>query len=108
MTFGTSGSWIDRRAALRYQVRVPILFDGGDGVTRNISSTGVCFETATQLALGAAICFALPFGTDGAGERITVRCEGCVVRVEEPGRGSAGAYVVAAKSSPARFHPRID
>jgi hypothetical protein len=106
MTDGTSGSWVDRRAAPRYRVRVPILFEGGEGMTRDISGTGVCFETANALAPGASIRIALPFDGDGAGERFTVTCEAHVVRVEKPDHGADRAYLVAARSGDIRFDPR--
>lgn len=105
MTAGTSGSWVDRRVAPRYQVRVPILFEGGEGMTRDISGTGVRFETASFLSPGASIRFALPFGRDGAGERFTVTCEAHVVRVEDASQGASGRYLVAARSGQIRFAP---
>ncbi len=81
----------DRRQARRYQVVVPVEFDTGTGVTRDVSEIGVLFETTTAMRLGDVIEFALLLGQFDPRGDYRVRCSGEVVRVEE----TSNAYAVA-------------
>jgi len=81
----------DRRRARRYHVVVPVDFDTGTGVTRDVSEIGVLFETTTAMRLGEVIQFALRLGEFDPGGSYRVRCSGEVVRVEEV----SNAYAVA-------------
>jgi PilZ domain len=66
---------------------VPItLAPGVKGVTRNVSASGVYFETDLPLAVGNPLRFEVSF--DGApGGPVRIRCAGKVVRVEPLERG---------------------
>ena len=102
---GLGAAFAKQVGELAREVRVPILFEGGEGMTRDISGTGLCFETASFHSPGGAIRFALRFGEDGAGERFTVTCEGHVVRIEAPRDSAGDACVVAVHRDNIRFEP---
>ena len=56
----------------------------GDGVMRNVSASGVYFETRAQLTPGEALDFIIEFSGDQIGE-VSARCLAHVVRVERRG-----------------------
>lgn len=64
------------RIAKRYQLTVPVKLEDGAGVTRDVSTSGIFFETERAHAVGETV--GLSASLDGA----TVRYEGSVVRVE--------------------------
>jgi choline dehydrogenase-like flavoprotein len=70
----------DRRKAQRYPVALPIEFDDGTGTTRNMSTTGVRFETDRALVPGALVRFRLTMEEEDVPTRL--RCEGTVVIAE--------------------------
>lgn len=69
----------ERRRAPRMAIGLPIELEHGKGLTRDVSASGVYFETDTPLAVGAQVRFAmvLPYGT-----AVRVQCAGEIVRVE--------------------------
>ena len=68
----------------RYPANLVVEMEKGKGVTRDISASGVYFETAEQLARGAPIRFTLVLEhTDPAPLRLG--CVAEVVRVEPRG-----------------------
>jgi len=73
---GGSG-FVERRRAKRYKLALPVQLKRGTGVTRDISTSGVFFETKAAQSTGATINLAVDF-TD-----TTIQCEGRVVRVEK-------------------------
>ena len=81
----------DRRQARRYHVVVPVEFETGTGITRDVSEVGVLFETTTMMHLGEVIEFALLLGQFDPAGNYRVRCSGAVVRVDE----TNDAYAVA-------------
>jgi hypothetical protein len=72
---------IEKRRLPRHQLHVPILFGFGQGVTTDVSATGVRFESRRMLDKGTAIEFELAL-PDAIQRGIVVRCEGKVVRTE--------------------------
>ena len=68
---------MERRRAKRYKLALPVQLKRGTGVTRDISTSGVFFETKTAQSTGATINLAVDF-TDAS-----VQCEGRVVRVQK-------------------------
>ena len=50
------------------------------GITRDVSASGVFFETDASYAVGNAISFTLELQTPGG--RMTLKCDGEIVRVE--------------------------
>lgn len=70
----------ERRGAKRYELRLPVRYrEGCVGVTRNISASGVFFETDRAERDGDSFVLEVELAV------ATIRCEGCVVRVEPHG-----------------------
>ena len=68
----------ERRRTERYRLAVPFHFqERGTGVTRDISTSGVFFETDQAHSIGDRILLSVDFGD------ATVQCEGRVVRVDQ-------------------------
>lgn len=81
------------RSADRFNAEMPVELDGIKGFTRNISATGVYFETdIAQAAPGKPI--SLTIEVTMGGEKLQLVCEGEVVRVETKRDGTVG---IAAK-----------
>jgi hypothetical protein len=68
----------------RFVTELKIQLDDGYGVLRNVSTTGVYFETAVALREGQPVKFVLEFPHFPSGP-ISVTCIARVVRVEERG-----------------------
>jgi PilZ domain-containing protein len=78
----------ERRQAVRYRVALPAELEAdGTGQTRDMSASGVFFETDQSFSPGAPISLSLTFAGG-----VRVQCEGQVVRVER-GEGKAGVAV---------------
>ena len=75
----------------------PVRLDRGTGVTRNVSASGVYFETNLDYAAGSKISFAIEL--DGPhGKKLMLRCHGEIVRVERrDGKVGVAATIVASK-----------
>jgi PilZ domain len=83
---------IDQRASERFGVGLPYtLGDGQQGQTRDLSATGVSFESETPYVIGAMVQITLRYGLDG--HNFPLPCDVEVMRVE----ASDGRYVIAAK-----------
>ena len=90
----------ERRAVLRYPVRVPIEFHDHLGKTRNVSERGVCFETDQWLPKGDTTSFTLVFKDFAGFPSWRIAGSGEVVRVEDNGEGYVVALSVTAYSLP--------
>lgn len=76
----------ENRLAGRYPTFCTIELDSGTGVTRNLSTTGVCFTTDNAIEPNLILrCFILM--QKMGGNIIRVRCEGRVVRADKSGNG---------------------
>ena len=75
----------------------PVRLDRGTGVTRNISASGVFFETNVDYDAGSKISFAIEI--DGPrGEKFLLRCQGEIVRVESrDGKVGVAVKIVVSK-----------
>jgi len=71
----------DRRRAVRFPIAIPVELDVGGGVTRDVSLSGVFFETEQWFAPGESIRLTLVLERASPGDTIRVQCEGTVVRV---------------------------
>lgn len=91
------GKAIDKRLEERMSATRPVQLDRGTGVTRNVSTSGVFFETNEDYAEGSEIVFAIEL--DGPqGEKLMLRSRGQIVRVERrDGRVGVAAKVVTSK-----------
>lgn len=67
----------ERRRAERYPVEIQIEFDGGAGLTRDVSGLGVYFETQARLDPGDELDFTMVIP-----DAVYVGCRGTVRRVD--------------------------
>lgn len=81
----TKAQLIDHRAAQRFGVALRLTVNGEEGVTHDLSATGLYFESQTAYLPGQVIDMVLEFpGTTGT-RKLT--CEAEVVRVTPVGQG---------------------
>jgi PilZ domain len=84
---GTRKAWMPRERRLRHQVpvlyRVPGSEEWLEGVTENISRSGLLFRASNPLEVGSAIelAFEMPHEVTGDNDARVI-CEGSLVRVE--------------------------
>ena len=90
-----------QRAADRYVSELPIEINGAQGVTRNISATGIYFETTVEPEPGSKVHFTVDVIVEG--EPLKMVCSGEVVRVDHKD-GTVGIAVKLANS----FFANID
>jgi len=73
-----------RRTADRFVCELPLEIDGAVGLTRNVSASGVYFETTLDHAPGSRVHFVVEVVVKG--ETLKMVCAGDVLRVErKPG-----------------------
>ena len=106
----------ERRRAIRLPMALPVELKEGEGITRDVSLSGVYFETDHPLAPKEPIIFTLVFEGRSWRRPIRLECEGEVVRVE-PSNGKVGiattisSYSFASEQSSAivdRDYVRLD
>ncbi len=88
-----------KRMEERVTTARPVHLDQGTGITRNVSASGVFFETDVNYAAGSEISFSIEL--DGPGGKIMLRCQGQIVRVEQ----LDGKFGVAVKIIESRLEP---
>ena len=89
MVRGTVGGAGDLRRdgrGERYKLALPVQLKNGIGMTRDISTSGIFFETESAHSIGETIRLSVNF------EHETLQCEARVVRVE-PHNGQFGVAV---------------
>lgn len=79
------------RGADRFDTELPVEMGSIQGLTRNISATGVYFETETAQEPGSRVHFTVEVNVRG--EKLKLVCEGEVVRVDH----NNGTLGIAAK-----------
>lgn len=79
----------ERRQAIRLPMELPVELNEGMGITRDVSLSGVYFETNQPLVPNQPIMFTLMFEARSWRRPIRLECEGEVVRVE-PGKWRVG------------------
>lgn len=93
------------RCAVRFPLALPAVLSAGheerEALTRNVSASGVLFETHDPLKVGQGIDFSIRMPGDylGAPSDVMVRCSGRVVRCSV----SHGQYQTAATIDEYRF-----
>ena len=85
-TVGGAGGFEERRKGERYKLALPVQLKDGTGITCDISTSGIFFETESAHSIGDTIRLFLNF------EHETLQCEARVVRVE-PRNGQFGVAV---------------
>ncbi len=91
----------ERRQTIRLPMALPVELEEGSGVTRDVSLSGIFFETSHSLPSMEPISFTLVFEGRSWRRPIRLSCEGQVVRVQ-PSNGKLG---VAMTISSYRFAP---
>jgi hypothetical protein len=71
----------ERRRAARFPLAIPVELEGGAGVTRNVSLSGVLFRTEQAFSLGQQIRMVLVLERASPDRPVRLQCEGRVVRV---------------------------
>jgi PilZ domain len=84
-TVGGAGRFEERRRGERFKLAL-LQLKNGTGITRDISTSGILFETENPYSIGGTIRLSLHF------EHETLQCEAQVVRVE-PRNGQVGVAV---------------
>ena len=72
----------ERRFAPRYALAAPVRFEGGTGVTLDLSAIGVCFETEAPFEVGRPLGLLVSIDRAVSGGQVDLRCRGQVCRVE--------------------------
>lgn len=86
----------NQRSEERVRAAVPVSLPGASGVTRDVSVSGIFFETATRYDVGNAVKFAIDM--DAPGGHMILKCAGVIVRVE-PGAEQIGVAVKITESA---------
>src|SRR5262245_26301347 len=74
----------EQRREERIQAVLPVKLGNGMGLTRDVSASGVYFETDSALAAGSPITFSVDIETPGGA--MVLWCRGQVVRVDQRGK----------------------
>lgn len=88
---------LSRRSADRFASELPIEIGGVLGLTRNVSATGVYFETTRDQVIGSRVNFMVEVIVKG--ERLKMVCTGDVMRVDQ----KLGTVGIAVKLSSSFF-----
>jgi Tfp pilus assembly protein PilZ len=83
---GGAGGFEERRRGQRFKLALPVQLSDGIGITCNISTSRIFFETERAYSIGETIRLSLHF------EQETLECEARVVRME-PRNGQFGVAV---------------
>lgn len=107
MKMTADSEFMDRREAPRLEIGLPVELERGNGWTRDISASGVFFETDESFTPGAPIRFSLllehvypsPF---------RLECQGQIVRVERrEGKVGVAAAINSYRLIPEARHPGV-
>ena len=91
------------RSEERVSMKVPVTLPGGlTGMTRDISASGIYFETDSEPVGDSPLAFSVEFKNE-VGVGMTLRCRGQVLRVEHQGsRVGVAARILESKLEPGR------
>jgi hypothetical protein len=81
MGSGAESHILERRRAARFRIAIPVELEEGEGITRDVSLSGVFFETDQSLAPGEQINLVMVLERASPGRPVRLQCEGRVVRV---------------------------
>ena len=70
----------EKRGEERVATAMPVRIENFTGITRDVSATGIFFETEATFSPGSAIRFVVEIDADS--RRKILRCQGTIVRVE--------------------------
>ncbi len=91
----------EHRREERVRAALPVNLGNATGVTRDVSASGLYFETDAAFAAGSPINFAIDIETPGG--MMVLSCRGEIVRVEKRGQqqGVAVRIVESSLGNPA-------
>jgi len=81
MRSGVGSNNPDRRRAARFRIAIPVELEEGEAITRDVSLSGVFFETDQSFAPGEQINLVMVLERASPGNPVRLQCEGRVVRV---------------------------
>lgn len=84
---------MEKRKEERVIASLPVDLGSTTGVTRDVSVSGVRFETDAHYAVGSPISFAVQL--DSPGGKMLLKCRGEIVRVEPRGERVGVAVRIA-------------
>ena len=94
---------VRRTRAERVPAAQPVHLDQGTGITRDVSASGVFFETDVNYAAGSEISFSIEI--DGPVGKMMLRCQGQIVRVEQrDGKLGVAAKIIESRLEPIKGH----
>ena len=70
----------DHRSEERVRAALPVNLGNASGTTRDVSASGIFFETDAAYAIGNSIRFSVDLDTPGG--RMVLKCSGEIVRLE--------------------------
>jgi hypothetical protein len=82
----------DRRRAWRYPVHLDVNLENGKGVSRDVSASGIYFETDAALTPGQVINFSFCLEKVYPDVRLDLKCAGTIARIDQRG-GRVGVAV---------------
>lgn len=80
-----------KRKEERIPSELPVNLGNAEGVTHNISASGVYFVTNTSYLLGNQINFTVEF--DSPGGKLMLKCDGEIIRIDPQEDGKIGVAV---------------
>ena len=83
---GASSDHPERRRAARFRIAIPVELEEGEGITRDVSLSGVFFETDQSFAPGEQINLVMVLERASPGRPVRLECEGRIVRVSRVDR----------------------
>src|SRR6266571_5954491 len=72
---------LPRRHEPRFESNLAVMLEHGTGIARNVSASGIYFETDVPFSRGADLKFTVRFAPSEGG-RVKMQCWGRVVRIE--------------------------
>ncbi len=98
----TKAPFKPERRAVRFETELPVEIGNFHGLARNISATGIYFETEAAPPLGSHVYFAVELTVRG--EKLKLVCDGKVLRVDH----KDGVHGIAAKLGDSFFSNPAD
>ena len=83
MKHAETGGQAEHREVARFQTALPLEMEGIPGFTRDVSETGIYFETDALQEIGPVVSFVMRYREGGRLRE--VQCDARVVRVEARG-----------------------
>lgn len=83
----------NKRREDRVNVVLPVMLGKTNGLTRNVSASGICFEVDASYAAGSEVSFVIELETST--EKMLLKCKGSIVRTEDhDGKNSVAVKII--------------